>query len=586
MPTLGFAMCGSFCTLSKALEQMERLRGGYAILPVMSQNTYETDTRFGTAVSFIQKAQEIAGRPVLHTHPRGQSPSAPRAWWTPWWCAPAPATTLSKLGRRHHRRPGEPWRWKSSLRTGTPVVLCCATNDAMAASGPNLLRLLNTKHVYLVPLRQDDPVKKPVSLVADFSLHPQTVALALEGKQLQPVFLPPHTGGLAGQGAPASQGVPGAVRAAFPVHFPPSHAEGARPSCRGASFVFPSPAKAGKNFFLYISPVLGYHKRSAAVGPRLRNLGKKRGETMLYCAKCHGVCEDATAKCPNCKSSKLRPVTGDDFVLLHRVDQYTAQRLEPLFQEHGVAYRLEPFDGGPHLLPLRQRRGSPPDRMVLARWGDYPTAQGLARQAGPGHRAGAGGRVRRGGLRGHAPKEAGHRPDPLRGRVPRPHRPGGVRRRCRGQLGQGPVPVILSVPGPCPSSRSDRRQIHPILERMDTMKAQKPDTLCIHAGYSPKNGGAPGGPHRPKHHLRLRELPGRWAPCSTSRRRASSTPVWATLPRMWWRRRSPLWRAAWGAMLTSSGQAASLMAVLNICPRRLSRGQLQRHLRRHLQPVL
>ena len=96
------------------------------------------------------------------------------------------------------------------------------------------------------------------------------------------------------------------------------------------------------------------------MGPRLRNLGKKRGETMLYCAKCHGVCEDATAKCPNCKSSKLRPVTGDDFVLLHRVDQYTAQRLEPLFQEHGVAYRLEPFDGGPHLLPLRQRRAPHP----------------------------------------------------------------------------------------------------------------------------------------------------------------------------------------------------------------------------------
>ena len=83
---------------------------------------------------------------------------------------------------------------KSALRIGIPVVLCCATNDAMAASGPNLLRLLNTKNVYLVPLRQDDPVKKPVSLVADFTLLPQAIALALEGKQLQPVFLPPHTG--------------------------------------------------------------------------------------------------------------------------------------------------------------------------------------------------------------------------------------------------------------------------------------------------------------------------------------------------------------------------------------------------------
>lgn len=207
MPTLGFAMCGSFCTLSKALEQMERLRGGYAILPVMSQNTYETNTRFGTAASFIQKAQEIAGRPVLHTIPETE-PIGPKGLVDAMVVCPCTGNTLSKLAAGITDGPVT-MAVKSSLRTGTPVVLCCATNDAMAASGPNLLRLLNTKHVYLVPLRQDDPVKKPVSLVADFSLLPQTVALALKGKQLQPVFLPPHTGGLAGQGAPASQGVPG-----------------------------------------------------------------------------------------------------------------------------------------------------------------------------------------------------------------------------------------------------------------------------------------------------------------------------------------------------------------------------------------
>ena len=174
MPTLGFAMCGSFCTLSKALEQMERLRGGYAILPVMSQNTYETDTRFGTAASFIQKAQEIAGRPVLHTIPETE-PIGPKGLVDAMVVCPCTGNTLSKLAAGITDGPVTR-AVKSSLRTGTPVVMCCATNDAMAASGPNLLRLLNTKHVYLVPLRQDDPVKKPVSLVADFSLLHQTVA--------------------------------------------------------------------------------------------------------------------------------------------------------------------------------------------------------------------------------------------------------------------------------------------------------------------------------------------------------------------------------------------------------------------------
>ena len=107
--------------------------------------------------------------------------------------APCTGNTLSKIAAGITDTPVT-MAVKSALRIGIPVVLCCATNDAMAASGPNLLRLLNTKNVYLVPLRQDDPVKKPVSLVADFTLLPQAIALALEGKQFQPVFLPPHTG--------------------------------------------------------------------------------------------------------------------------------------------------------------------------------------------------------------------------------------------------------------------------------------------------------------------------------------------------------------------------------------------------------
>ena len=45
MITVGFAMCGSFCTLSKAIEQMEGLSGQYEILPIMSRNTYETEDR-------------------------------------------------------------------------------------------------------------------------------------------------------------------------------------------------------------------------------------------------------------------------------------------------------------------------------------------------------------------------------------------------------------------------------------------------------------------------------------------------------------------------------------------------------------
>lgn len=181
-------MTGSFCTFEKATAQLEALSHTYHILPLMSQNAYTTDTRFGKAEDWVKRVEEISGHEVLHTIVQAE-PIGPKGMVDVLTVAPCTGNTLSKIASGITDTPVT-MAVKSALRIGIPVVLCCATNDAMAASGPNLLRLLNTKNVYLVPLRQDDPVKKPVSLVADFTLLPQAVALALEGKQLQPVFLP------------------------------------------------------------------------------------------------------------------------------------------------------------------------------------------------------------------------------------------------------------------------------------------------------------------------------------------------------------------------------------------------------------
>ena len=156
MQTLGFAMCGSFCTLAQAMEQMEKLSGKYKLLPVMSQ---------------IVTAEPIG--------PKGLADAMV--------VCPCTGNTLSKLALGITDTPVT-MAVKSTLRVGKPVILCLASNDALAASGQNAARLMNTKNVYFVPLSQDDPVKKPFSLVADFSLLEETVAAALEGRQLQPVF--------------------------------------------------------------------------------------------------------------------------------------------------------------------------------------------------------------------------------------------------------------------------------------------------------------------------------------------------------------------------------------------------------------
>ncbi|HIU32709.1 MAG TPA: dipicolinate synthase subunit B [Candidatus Caccousia avistercoris] len=186
--TLGFAMCGSFCTFDRALEQMRRLAAaGYRLLPVMSQNACSTDTRFGRAADFVWEAEDICGRKVIHTIAAAE-PLGPKRMVDALVIAPCTGNTLGKLANGITDTPVT-MAAKSCLRIGLPVVLNIATNDALAASAPNIGRLLNTRNIYFVPFRQDDPEKKPYSLVSDFESLPAAVEEALAGRQLQPVLL-------------------------------------------------------------------------------------------------------------------------------------------------------------------------------------------------------------------------------------------------------------------------------------------------------------------------------------------------------------------------------------------------------------
>ena len=78
---------------------------------------------------------------------------------------------------------------KAHMRLARPLVIALATNDAMAANLKNIAAMCEKKNVFFVPLRQDDPEKKPFSLVADFSLVEDSLEAALRGKQLRPLFI-------------------------------------------------------------------------------------------------------------------------------------------------------------------------------------------------------------------------------------------------------------------------------------------------------------------------------------------------------------------------------------------------------------
>ena len=192
-PRVGFALTGSFCTLDKALRAMEETAQAYPdILPILSETTGSTDTRFGRGEDFRQAAEEICGRRAVASI-REAEPIGPRQLLDVLVIAPCTGNTLAKLAAGVADT-AVTRAAKAHLRNGRPVVVAVSTNDGLGGAARNIGELLCRKHYYFVPFRQDDPVGKPTSLVADMDLVPATVAAALRGEQLQPLLLGPAEG--------------------------------------------------------------------------------------------------------------------------------------------------------------------------------------------------------------------------------------------------------------------------------------------------------------------------------------------------------------------------------------------------------
>jgi len=184
---IGMAMCGSFCTFSKAFEQMIKLKAaGAELTPIMSYHAATLDTRFGTAEENIMTAENICGRGVINTIPLAE-PVGPQKMFDLLIVCPCTGNTMAKLAAGITDTPVT-MAVKSHLRNGRPVLIAAATNDALSASAKNIGALLNIKNIYFVPFKQDDFVKKPRSAVADFSMIPEAAKAALNGRQLQPIL--------------------------------------------------------------------------------------------------------------------------------------------------------------------------------------------------------------------------------------------------------------------------------------------------------------------------------------------------------------------------------------------------------------
>lgn len=185
---IGYALCGSFCTLSQSINILSRLKKtGYDILPIMSEITASTDTRFGKAADFIWQIEDICGRKLVRTVPDAE-PLGPSIPLEALLICPCTGNTLAKIANGITDTP-VCMAAKAHLRSDRPLLITLASNDALSANLRNIGTLLSRKNVYFTPLRQDDPVSKPHSLVANFEKVPEALQAALEGKQLRPLFL-------------------------------------------------------------------------------------------------------------------------------------------------------------------------------------------------------------------------------------------------------------------------------------------------------------------------------------------------------------------------------------------------------------
>ena len=184
---VGFAICGSFCTHGRVLAELEKLCGTYeTVVPIVSETSASTDTRFGTAHDLLATVERLTGRRPMTTIAQAEA-IGPKKLLDVLVIAPCTGNTLGKLAGGITDT-SVTMAAKAHLRNGRPVVVALASNDGLSGAAKNIGELLARRNYYFVPFGQDEPAAKPSSLMAEFSLIGETIDAALEGRQLQPLL--------------------------------------------------------------------------------------------------------------------------------------------------------------------------------------------------------------------------------------------------------------------------------------------------------------------------------------------------------------------------------------------------------------
>lgn len=185
---VGFVLTGSFCTFSKVIPIIKEIVNKKAnVIPIMSYNAYNLDTKFGKAEDFINEIESITKNKIIHSI-QDAEPIGPKKLTDIMVVTPASGNTISKLANDIIDTPAL-MAVKSHLRNNNPVVIGISTNNALSGNAENIGKLLNRSNYYFVPFKQDNPITKPRSIVFDSKYIIRTIEYALDNEQIEPILL-------------------------------------------------------------------------------------------------------------------------------------------------------------------------------------------------------------------------------------------------------------------------------------------------------------------------------------------------------------------------------------------------------------
>ena len=185
---IGFVFTGSFYNYKLVIPKVKELiKMGANVLPIMSFNSYKIDTRFVRTKEIIMEIENITSNKIIHTIKEAE-PIGLKHLTDIMIIAPCSGNTLAKLANGISDTPATV-AVKSHLRNENNVVLAVSTNDALSTNAVNIGQLLNRKHFYFVPFRQENPITKPYAMSFDVEYIIPCIEKALFSEQIQPIIL-------------------------------------------------------------------------------------------------------------------------------------------------------------------------------------------------------------------------------------------------------------------------------------------------------------------------------------------------------------------------------------------------------------